>query len=210
MIAIANVLGQCALIGVTGRYIAIAIPFIIVVFYLVQKFYLRTSRQMRFLDIEHKAPLYSQTIETLDGLASIRAFGFESRIMTAICKSLDDSQRPVYLLACLQQWLLFVSDMTVAVLAVLTITITATLREQIGVGFMGLALSNLVSFSTTVQMLLVTWVQLEISIGAVARVKRFTDSLGLEKTEESSSGPPGDDWPWRGKVSFRNVSVSYP
>lgn len=208
--ALAAVIGQCVLIGVTGRYIAVTFPFIVIVFYLIQKFYLRTSRQMRFLDIEHKAPLYAQTIETLDGLASIRAFGFEGGIIEAMCKSLDDSQRPVYLLACLQQWLLFASDMVVAVLAVILITITTTLREQIGVGFMGLALSNIVGFSSTVQMLLVTWVQLEISIGAVARVKRFASSIEPEKLDEPSMDAPREDWPSKGKVSFRNVSVSYP
>lgn len=193
----------------TGRYIAATFPLIILVFYLIQKFYLRTSRQMRLLDIEHKAPLYSQTIETLDGLASIRAFGFEDGIMDAMCKSLDDSQRPVYLLACLQQWLLFASDMTVALLAVILITITTTLREQIGVGFMGLALSNVVGFSSTVQMLLVTWVQLEISIGAVARLKKFAFSIEPEKIDQPWTGPPGEGWPLKGKVSFRNVSASY-
>ncbi|PHH65591.1 hypothetical protein CDD81_2026 [Ophiocordyceps australis] len=209
-VTLATVIGQCVLIGVTGRYIAATFPFIMLVFYLIQKFYLRTSRQMRLLDIEHKAPLYSQTIETLDGLASIRAFGFQGTIMTTMCSNLDDSQRPVYLLACLQQWLLFASDMTVAVLAVILITITATLREQIGVGFMGLALSNVVAFSSTLQMLLVTWVQLEITIGAVARVKKFTCSIEPEKLEKPSAGPPGPEWPSEGNVSFCNMSASYP
>lgn len=209
-VGLASVIGQCVLIGVTGRYIAATFPFIILVFYLIQKFYLRTSRQMRFLDIEHTAPLYSHIIETLDGLASIRAFGFENGCMETMCKSLNDSQRPAYQLACLQQWLLFASDMTVALLAIILISITTTLRQQIGVGFMGLALSNVVAFGATVQLFLVTWVQLEISIGAVARVKTFGTSIEPEKFNEPSTGPPRLEWPSKGKVSFRNVSASYP
>lgn len=203
--------GQAVIIGVTARYIAIAFPFILFIFYLIQKFYLRTSRQMRFLDIEYKAPLYSQTIETLDGLASIRAFRFEASVMDTMCRSLTDSQRPVYFLSCLQQWLQFTGDMTVAVMAILLIVITTTLREQIGVGFMGLALTNVVAFGSTVQMLLVTWVQLEISLGAVARVKRFTSSIEPETHDQPATGSgPGEDWPSRGRIVFSNVSASYP
>jgi ABC-type multidrug transport system fused ATPase/permease subunit len=206
--ALATVVGQAVIIGVTGRYIAIAFPFIIAVFYIIQKFYLRTSRQMRFLDIEHTAPLYSHTIEILDGLASIRAFSYEEGCLKAMCHSLNESQRPAYILACLQQWLLFASDMTVAVMAVLLIIITTTLRQEIGVGFMGLALSNIVAFGTTVQMLLVTWVQLEISIGAIARIKKFSSSIDSETLDEPTT--PGDDWPLQGQISFSNVSASYP
>lgn len=209
--ALATVISQAVLIGVTGRYIAAAFPFLLLIFYLIQKVYLRTSRQLRFLDIEHRAPLYSHTMEILDGLASIRAFGFDSSCMEAICNSLDESQRPAYFLGCLQQWLLFASDMIIAVLAVILITITTTLRQEIGVSFMGLALSNVVGFGSTIQMLLVTWVQLEISMGAIARVKNFNASIDTENINEPSTchrGEPG--WPSRGKVSFRNVSVSYP
>lgn len=166
---------------------------------------------MRFLDIEYKAPFYSQTIGTLDGLASIRAFRFEAGILDAMCRSLTDSQRPVNPLSCLQQWLQFTGDMTVAVLAITLIVVATTLREQIGVGFLGLALTNVVSFGSTVQMLLVAWVQLEISIGAVARVKRFTSSIGAEAHDHSAtgSGPP-EYWPSRGEIVFSNVSASYP
>lgn len=208
--AFATVIGQAVVIGVTGRYIAITFPFIIGVFYVIQKFYLRTSRQMRFLDIEHTAPLYSHTIEILDGLASIRAFGYEAGCLDAMCHSLNESQRPAYLLGCLQQWLLFASDMTVAVLAVVLISITTALREEIGVGFMGLALSNVVAFGTTVQMVLVTWVQLEISIGAIARIKKFSSSVDPESYDESAAGPPDADWPSQGGISLQNVSAAYP
>ncbi len=42
----------------------------------LQKYYLRTSRQMRLLDLEAKSPLYSHFIESLSGLVTIRAFGW--------------------------------------------------------------------------------------------------------------------------------------
>ena len=66
------------MISVSSRYLAIFLPFLVLVFYAIGHFYLRTSRQMRLLDIEHKAPLYTQLIKTVDGLATIRAFQWQN------------------------------------------------------------------------------------------------------------------------------------
>ncbi|KLU87012.1 hypothetical protein MAPG_06018, partial [Magnaporthiopsis poae ATCC 64411] len=68
-------LGEVVLVAVSSRYLAAALPVIALAFWAVQHFYLRTSRQMRLLDIEHKAPLHTSLLETLDGLESIRALG---------------------------------------------------------------------------------------------------------------------------------------
>jgi hypothetical protein len=50
-------LGQAILIATATFYIALVYPFIAAAFYFVQKFYLRTSRQLRFMDLEAKSPL---------------------------------------------------------------------------------------------------------------------------------------------------------
>ena len=47
-----------AIIILTGSYwLGVSYPLLILVFYLVQRFYLRTSRQLRLLDLEAKSPL---------------------------------------------------------------------------------------------------------------------------------------------------------
>jgi ATP-binding cassette subfamily C (CFTR/MRP) protein 1 len=53
----AAVLGQAAIIAVASPYVAICYPFLLILLYGIQKLYLRTSRQLRFLDLEAKAPL---------------------------------------------------------------------------------------------------------------------------------------------------------
>jgi len=68
---------QAVLIASATFYIALSFPFLIAVFYYLQRGYLRTSRQLRFLDLEEKAPLYTQFLETLGGLATIRAFDWK-------------------------------------------------------------------------------------------------------------------------------------
>lgn len=41
----------------TSPYMAISYPFLCILMYIVQRFYLRTSRQLRLLDLEAKSPL---------------------------------------------------------------------------------------------------------------------------------------------------------
>ena len=49
----------------------------------LQKYYLKTSRQMRLLDLEAKSPLYSHFLESLTGLVEIRAFGWSDNFLVS-------------------------------------------------------------------------------------------------------------------------------
>ncbi|KXH25809.1 ABC transporter [Colletotrichum simmondsii] len=195
--------------SVSSRYMAAILPFLIPTFYALQHFYLRTSRQMRLLDIEHKAPLYSQLIETLEGLATIRAFRWEDNFEKVNLRRLDDSQRPKYLLACLQSWLTFSVDMVIAVIAVVLIVLVTTLREQIGPGFIGVALTNVLAFSGCVKAIITSWVMLEVSLGAVARVRNFSLTTASEDDSRANLAEPEGEWPSQGAVELRKVTASY-
>lgn len=110
----------------------------------LQKYYLRTSRQLRLLDLEAKSPLYSHFIESLSGLVTIRAFGWSDYFKELNLKLLDVSQKPYYLLFCIQRWLALLLDLMVAVMAVILMILVVKLRTDISGSFVGLALLNVV------------------------------------------------------------------
>ncbi|KAL2817069.1 hypothetical protein BDW59DRAFT_175603 [Aspergillus cavernicola] len=199
---------QCVLLGISSRYVAVSFPFLAAAFYSVQRFYLRTSRQMRLLDIGHKAPVYSHFVETLNGLSTIRAFGWERESTRLIHKALDDSQRPYYLLYCLQAWLTVVLNLITAVLALIIITVSMTLRESIGPGYIGVSLTNILTFSAIFKSLISAWVGLEISIGAITRIRYFSSGTKREHSAHSAA-VSDEEWPREGKIEYRNVSATY-
>ena len=121
-------IAQTALIATGSTYMAVTIPFFLMGLYLLQKVYLRTSRQLRYLDLESKSPVYSHFLETPEGLATIRAFGWQTQTAKTNLKRLDASQRPYYLLNCIQRWLNLVLDLIVAALAVIIIALAVRLR----------------------------------------------------------------------------------
>lgn len=70
------------LMSLSAKFFAAMPPAVLVVLYFIQKVYLQTSRQVRLIDLEAKAPLYSQFAESLSGLPTIRAFGWTERFRT--------------------------------------------------------------------------------------------------------------------------------
>ncbi|EJT82415.1 hypothetical protein GGTG_02388 [Gaeumannomyces tritici R3-111a-1] len=194
---------EVVLVAVSSRYRAAALPVIALAFWAVQHFYLRTSLQMRLLDIEHRAPLHTTLLETLDGLESIRTLGWQGRAARRNAPLVDASQRPAYLLLCLRCWLTHLVDVLVAGFAVVLVVVATALRDQIGPARTGLVTG---------------WVMLEVALGAVARVKNFAAPRGggdceadeeLRRLDESRRLGPVGSWPSRGAAEFLGVTASY-
>jgi ATP-binding cassette subfamily C (CFTR/MRP) protein 1 len=132
------------LIGIATVYLTPIFPIMIIAFWIIQRFYLRTSRQVRFLDLETKAPLYTHFIETLAGLATIRGFRWEGDLQRQNLAVLQASQRPFFILMTIQRWLTLVLDLVISILAIVVAIMAVELRNSINPGFLGLALVNVV------------------------------------------------------------------
>src|ERR1700759_864176 len=128
------------LISLGSSYMASTVPLAVFVLYWIQKFYLRTSRQMRLLDLETKTPLYQHFTETLEGVATIRAFGWKEPFDKTAFKKLNDSQRPYFQLYCVQRWLSLVLGLLVAGIAVILIALALCVPVQSSGGALGVAL----------------------------------------------------------------------
>lgn len=168
------------LLCVVGKYMAITFPFLMIAFVVIQRIYLRTSRQVRLLDIEAKAPLYAHFAETIDGISSLRAFGWCEVLQTECNKRINHSQRPFYALLCLQQWLTLVLNLVIAAMAVIIMAIATCLRDQFSAGGMGVALNMVLSLNQILLEAIQAWTQLETSIGAVSRVHSFQKDTPCE------------------------------
>lgn len=195
-----------ALIAVSAPFAAISFPIVGVTVYFIQRFYLHTSRQLRFLDLEAKSPLYTQFTETLEGLATIRAFGWQSFVEEKAKELLDRSQRPFYLLFAVQRWLTIILDLVVAAIATILIILVVVLRGRLSAGYVGVALLNVVLFSQSIKLLISFWTQLETHIGSVARIKNFTTDALVEDQESEDQIPP-PDWPSEGKIEINDITA---
>ncbi|KAK1967123.1 hypothetical protein LY78DRAFT_19390 [Colletotrichum sublineola] len=217
-------IGKAFLIASASWYIAISFPVLILVFYYIQSAYLRTSRQLRLLDLEEKAPVYTHFLETLSGLSTLRAHSITDPSIAHSYTLIDRSQRPFYILLLTQQWLTLVLDLTTAALAILVVGLAVRLRATVSVGLTGVSLVQLISFTETLKLLIQFWTSLETSIGAVARIKNFseetTDEVEDDALKRSSltttpeeRGPAAtmdmNGWPGSGAIELCDISASY-
>ena len=203
-----EVVAQLALIATGSTYMAVTIPFFLIGLYLLQKVYLRTSRQLRFMDLEAKSPVYSHFLETLEGVATIRAFGWQVQANQTYIKRLDTSQRPYYLLFCIQRWLNLVLDLMIAALAIIVVALAVQLRSSTSAGLIGIALNNVLTFNQGLSNLVNYWTQLETSLGAIARLKNFEAKVLPEEQPGEDVIPP-ESWPEAGAIDFQEVTASY-
>jgi ATP-binding cassette, subfamily C (CFTR/MRP), member 1 len=179
-------LGQTGLVASGATYVAAGLPFGFVALYLVQKYYLRTSRQMRLLDLEMKTPLYTHFTETLGGVSTIRAFGWSQAFMDDNTRRLEMSQKPFYMMFCIQRWLQVVLDLFIAGMALLLVALALRVVGATSQGAIGLAMVNLISFNVTLRYVIDSWTNLETSLGAIARLKWFMNSTPDENKEAGS------------------------
>ncbi|KAF1936890.1 hypothetical protein EJ02DRAFT_459161 [Clathrospora elynae] len=207
-IELLSTFGNLIVIAVSSGYIAATMPAVLLVFFLLQKFYLRTARQLRLLDIEAKGPLFSHFLETLSGLATIRAYKAQQDYEHRFLERLDYSQKPFYLLYSVQRWLNLVIDSVVAGIAIVFIAIAVETKGHIAPGLIGTALVSIINFGVSTKALLENWTNLEMCIGAVSRVRTFALTTSSEhQPTETSELPP--DWPSQGQITFSNLTAAW-
>lgn len=197
---------QVALTCVASGWLAFSIPGLLLLLFFLQKFHLRSSRQMRLLDLEAKSPIFAYFISSFEGLTAIRAYGWTKHAEEANLKRLDRSQKPFYLLWVMQRWLALVLDLTVGGLAILLVGLAVAIKDQIRPGLLGVALTSVMNIGEMLSMLIYMWTMLETSLGAITRVNQFESETPREK-----DGPdmPAPEWPSHGAIHVAGLTAKY-
>jgi ABC-type multidrug transport system fused ATPase/permease subunit len=202
-------IGQAIIVVLGIKYMAALLPVIVAVVYPIQRYYLRTSRQVRLLDLEAKSPLFSNILETSSGLETIRAFGWSNRFTEHHHSLLDRSQRPFYALFCIQRWLGVVLALMVAAVAVCLVVFATQFRDLTTGNAIGVALLNVFSFSQTLTLLITAYTSLEMALGAIVRIKNYVAEV---KPEDDPSQDLLDALPGHieaTEIDFKNITILY-
>lgn len=224
---------QIILVAIALLHALSVIPPLLVVLYMIQRFYLRTSKRLRLLELDTKGDLHTQLAETAAGITTIRAHRWTVQAHERFAKSLDRSQEPYYLLYSVQRWLQLVMDLMVAglvlVVAGVAVGLNKTQQESgsvggaVTVGTIGVALTNATSLGQTLTNFIISWTTLETTLGAVARISLFKRNTTLEAKLPDIDAPPDPPrspsqdgnseeetaWPERGTIKLTNVWASY-
>jgi ATP-binding cassette subfamily C (CFTR/MRP) protein 1 len=90
--------------AITPLFIAVAVPLAFLYLY-IQRYYLRTSRELKRLDSVSKSPIYAHFQETLGGISTIRAFQQQARFVQENEHRIDENVRAYFPSINANRWL---------------------------------------------------------------------------------------------------------
>lgn len=105
-----------------------------------------------------------------------------------------------------QQWLNFVLDAVVTIMAVILTTLAVQLHSNSA--FTGASLVTLMTFGDSLSGIVIYYTRLETSLGAISRLKAFNETVQSENKASEDFVPP-KLWPQTGSIELRGVSASY-
>lgn len=196
------------LVAVAAVYVLAVLPAVAVTLFGIQHFYLRTSKQLRQLELQSKSGLHTSFSELYTGLVSIRAHGWQTTMQHEFWEKVDGSQEPQYLLWMVQCWLRLTLNLVVAGLSVLVVGVAIAMRHSTNAGAIGVAFLNMVNLGETMTTLISSWTSLETSLGAIARINAFEKDTSLE-SDVTTPANISPEWPSFGQIKFDHVWASY-
>ncbi|TQW04279.1 ABC multidrug transporter [Cordyceps javanica] len=202
-----NVLAQIGIILAGATYLGGALPIVLLAIYFIQKFYLRTSRQVRHLELEAQDPLHTYFTETATGLTHIRAFKCQQQNIQRGISLLEAAQKPFYVQLAIQQWLNMVLGLLSGILGISLVAMALFIDESSSSSSIGLAFIGLIWLSIALEHLMTAWTDLETSTGALARLSIFEEQTPQEVLRKSESLP--SHWPSTGRIELMNVTASH-
>ena len=127
----------------TPAFLIIIIP-LAAVYLSYQKYYLRTSRELKRLDSVSRSPVYAHFQESLGGLTTIRAYRQQQRFTLENEWRMDANLRAYFPSINANRWLAvrleFIGSVIILCAASFAI-ISVTRRSGLSAGFIGLAMS---------------------------------------------------------------------
>jgi ABC-type multidrug transport system fused ATPase/permease subunit len=177
----------------------------------IQKYYLRTSRELKRLESVSRSPVYAHFQESLSGISTIRAYRQTKRFSMENEWRVDANLRAYYPSISANRWLAvrleFIGSIIILAAASFAI-ISVTTGSGISAGIVGLAMSYGLQITQSLNWIVRQTVEVETNIVSVERVLEYA-ALKSEAPEVISKNRPPNSWPSKGAVAFNNYSTRY-
>ncbi|KAI1286675.1 ATP-binding cassette sub-family C member 3 [Halotydeus destructor] len=177
-------------------------------YYIVQRYYIKTSRQLRRLESNSRSPLYSHFAETLSGTTSIRAFQVETQFNEQCNWKIDNYNATIILSTAAVRWLSIRLEFLGNLIVLLAALFAVYSRGNIDASTAGLSLSFALTATSTLNKLVTASADLENNSVSVERCIEYTKTP-TEAPLEIELTKPMTTWPESGVIEFRDYAARY-
>jgi len=204
-----------ARVAATLVVIAVATPwFVVIIFPLLwvyrytQNYYVPSSRQLKRIESTLRSPIFSHFSETLDGVASIRAYGQQSNFIAESTNRVQRNMRAYYLNVSSNRWLAVRLETLGSAIVTAAGLLAIFSRDYLSAGVAGLSISYALSVTQSLNWVVRMTSDRETNIVSVERIREY-----LHKTPEPPrtrpEDPPAGTWPTEGKIVFNDIKLKY-
>eukprot|EP00173_Palmaria_palmata_P005031 Plantae.Rhodophyta-Palmaria_palmata.ctg808.p1 GENE.Plantae.Rhodophyta-Palmaria_palmata.ctg808~~Plantae.Rhodophyta-Palmaria_palmata.ctg808.p1 ORF type:complete len:559 (+),score=116.80 Plantae.Rhodophyta-Palmaria_palmata.ctg808:177-1679(+) len=222
--AFSQLLSTCLNLLAAYIYIAVIIPIFLSVgvpvtflYYALQRFYNRTSIELKRLDSISKSPIYAGFSETLGGLATIRAYHKQLQFRTDNMEKIDVNQRAYFSTIASNRWFSLYLEVFGSLLVFSAALFAVLARGDSSSGpnaaDIGLALTYALQVTSILGFTIRSITELELQMNSVERM----DYYGTRVAQEAPAIQPENDlleggdvvWPSEGVIDIRDVKMRY-
>jgi ABC-type multidrug transport system fused ATPase/permease subunit len=147
-----------------------------IIYYLFQRIYISTSRQLKRIDSTSRSPIYNHFSETVNGATSIRAYGVCDQFIQESNKRVDDNHKCYFPSFTAARWLAIRLEFLGYCIIFLSAIFAVVSRGSLSPGIAGLA----ISYSLNITGVLGTFVRcatdLETNIVSVERCLEYIET----------------------------------
>ncbi|XP_073071631.1 multidrug resistance-associated protein 1 isoform X6 [Manis javanica] len=203
-----SVIGACIIILLATPIAAIIIPPLGLIYFLVQRFYVASSRQLKRLESVSRSPIYSHFNETLLGVSVIRAFEEQERFIHQSDLKVDENQKAYYPSIVANRWLAVRLECVGNCIVLFAALFAVIFRLNLRAGLVGLSVSYSLQVTTYLNWLVRMSSEVEANIVAVERLKEYSETEKEAPWRIKEMTPPST-WPQVGQVEFRDYGLRY-
>ncbi|KAI9318473.1 P-loop containing nucleoside triphosphate hydrolase protein [Dichotomocladium elegans] len=177
-------------------------------YWMIGAYYIATSRDMKRLNSVSRSPIYIQFEESLNGVATIRAFGANQRFLRENFKRIDDNNRPFLWMWATNRWLHIRVELLGSFVSFCTGLVVVISRNTVDPGLAGLCLSYALTFTAHVLWIVRMYAQLEMEMNSIERVHEYLN-IEEEAPARIPENEPPASWPETGSVKVEDLVMRY-
>ncbi|CAG2177781.1 unnamed protein product, partial [Oppiella nova] len=171
---------------------------------------MKSARDIKRFEGITRSPLYTHVSTTLNGLASVRAYGAQEAFERQYYVYQNDHNATWFLFACTSRALGLILDWVCVGYLVVIAVVMMVFPEQIGNGgSAGLALTSALMMTAEIQWGVKQSAEMESQMTSVERIIEYSKLPQEAPLDSDDRHRPPPDWPSKGQIELRNMSLVY-
>ena len=160
-------------IGYSTPLFLVSLAPLVIIYVLVQRYFVASMRQLKRLESASKSPVLSHFGESLTGVSSIRAYGAERRFVRAMQEHIDNNlvfYLPNFIA---NRWLALRLELIGNLVSVLAALFAVLARDSISAGLAGLSITYSLNVAQSLNWVVRMSADFETNIISIERIKEY-------------------------------------